>query len=631
MRTSILVTIAILFNGYNLFAQQYAVFLIPQQIINANAVIRNSEMSVGINNEGSAFIRHTYAITILNRNADEYAALEEHYNKLINIKSISGTLYDASGKRIKKTGKSDIQDVSATSSGSLAEENRLKTHNFNWNSYPYTIEYEIETEIKSLFFLPNWIPVIDENVSVENSVLNVAMPADYHLRYKMFNTNDPIAYQEKNEKILTWKIENYAAIKSEPYSTMWHKNSPSVMLAPEKFQLQKYSGSMADWKSLGNFMRTLNAGRDELPQDVKKTVHDLTDQLSSSKEKIEKLYDYLQHNTRYISVQLGIGGWQTFDAKYVAENKYGDCKALSNYMISLLKEANIKAYPALIHAGTGKVNFEDDFASNQFNHMIVCIPGRDTTWLECTSQTISCGYLGDFTSNRPALLITENGGELVSTPKYNYQQNLQKRVIKGTMDAEGNLQMKIITEYHAEQQDQIHSLVNEASKTVIQDHLTNELSVPSFDLLKWNYTNEKNQFPVIKEELELIAYNYASLTGKRIFITPNILNRSKQVLSDTVKRKTPLFLKYEYTDIDSVELKIPGNYLTESNIRDVYFSTKFGNYSRRIKVDKDNILYIRKLEKFSGEFPAEDATAFANFLSDIRKADALRIVLVKNQ
>ncbi len=190
MRTSILVTIAILFNGYNLFAQQYAVFLIPQQIINANAVIRNSEMSVGINNEGSAFIRHTYAITILNRNADEYAALEEHYNKLINIKSISGTLYDASGKRIKKTGKSDIQDVSATSSGSLAEENRLKTHNFNWNSYPYTIEYEIETEIKSLFFLPNWIPVIDENVSVENSILNVHMPADYHLRYKMFNTEE---------------------------------------------------------------------------------------------------------------------------------------------------------------------------------------------------------------------------------------------------------------------------------------------------------------------------------------------------------------------------------------------------------------------------------------------------------
>ncbi len=631
MRTPFLIAIVILFNGYTSLAQQYAVFLIPPQLIKANAVIRNSEMNIDINNEGSASIIHKYTITILNKNADEYAVIAEPYNKLISIKSISGTLYDALGKKIKKTDKSDIGDLSATSSGSLAEENRVKVHNFNWNIYPYTIEYEIETEIKSLFFLPNWIPVIDENISVENSVLTVKMPADYTLRYKMFNTKEPVAAREKNEKTLMWKIENYAAMKSEPFSTTWHKNSPSIMLAPEKFQMQKYSGSMADWKSLGNFMRTLNAGRDELPENVKKIVHDLTDKISSPKEKIEILYNYLQHNTRYISVQLGIGGWQTFDAKYVAENKYGDCKALSNYMTSLLKEANIKAYPALIRAGTGKLNFEDDFASNQFNHMIVCIPGKDTTWLECTSQTISCGYLGDFTSNRPALLITENGGELVHTPKYNYLENLQNRMIKGILDTVGNLQMKIVTQYHAEQQDQIHSMLNQASKTLIQDYITNDLSVPSFDLIKWNYSNEKNQYPVIKEELELIAYNYASLTGKRIFITPNILNRSKQVLNDTAKRKTPLFLKYEYTDIDSVEIKFPDNYVTESNIKDVFFSTKFGNYSRKITVDKDKILYIRKFEKFSGEFPAEDATAFADFLSGIRKADLLRIVLVKNQ
>src|SRR5207244_663743 len=97
------------------------------------------------------------------------------------------------------------------------------------------------------------------------------------------------------------------------------------------------------WQELGKFQVQLNSGRDKLPDAVKQTVHQLTDQISDPKEKVRILYEYLQRNTRYISIQLGIGGFQPFDASFVASKSYGDCKALSNYMYSLLKEANIKS------------------------------------------------------------------------------------------------------------------------------------------------------------------------------------------------------------------------------------------------------------------------------------------------
>ena len=80
----------------------------------------------------------------------------------------------------------------------------------------------------------------------------------------------------------------------------------------------------------------------------------------------------------------------------------------------------------MLWAGERKRSVEKDFSSMQGNHAILNIPNNgNDIWLECTSQTIPFGFLGDFTDDRDVLVVTPEGGIIKRTPAYLNEDNLQ--------------------------------------------------------------------------------------------------------------------------------------------------------------------------------------------------------------
>ncbi len=611
----------------------YAVSKIaPALLKSANAVLRLEELKFEINSTRETIETRRFVITILNEKGDHWADFSERYNKYISINDFEGILYDANGRQLKRIKRKDLVDLSGVSDESLMDDSRIKQYNFYYRVYPYTVEYTVQIENKSTLFFPMWAPQAGDNLSVESSTISIISSPDYLVRYKAFKyPKEPEVKQEKNKKIMTWSAKNMNAIIREPYSPMWFELTTVVIFGPTEFQMDDYKGNMRNWQDFGKFVHSLRQGRDQLPPHVKQAVHAIADPLKDQKEKIARLYEYMQKHTRYISIQLGIGGWQPFPASDVAAKGYGDCKALTNYMYSLLQEAGIKSYYAIIRAGKNAKYITEDFPSQQFNHVILCVPlsAKDSVWLECTSQTMPAGYLGDFTSDRPALLVDENGGKLVRTPRYTMNENLQSRVIKASLEENGTLKVVANNAYSGMQQDDIHGMIHSLSKEKVKEYLREELNFATYDINTFDYLENRSSLPVINETLDITVSNYATITGKRLFIVPNVMTRTGGKLSTDTARKYDILLHFEYRDIDSVEISLPAGYTPESMPKDVTIKSRFGKYTASIKLKENKLFYYRTMEHYSGRFPAEQYEDLAEFTNAVYKADRTRVVLVK--
>lgn len=616
------------------FPQNYSASTISDSIkLNADAVKRFEEIKITIKNIGKAIINHKYVYTVLNESGDRFAFYSEYYNKFRTITDISGNLYDALGIKIKSIKKKDIADASLSDGFSLISDTRTKYFSFHNKSYPYTIEFEDEIELNGILNLPTWLPINTEGMSVVQSKFIVETPIDYQLRYKEINYNGkPIIQIDNNKIVYSWETNNLEAIESELFQPEWRNITTSVIIAPTNFEYGGFTGSMANWKDYGKFQIALNNNRDILPENIKKEIHQITDNLISWKEKVIALYEYLQKNTRYISVQLGIGGLQPFEAKYVAEKKYGDCKALSNYMVSILKEVGIKSYFTLIAGGEDeRKSVISDFTRDYFNHVITCVPnGNDTIWLECTSQTKSAGYMGKFTGGRAALLIGDDGGYLVNTPNYWAIQNTQYRTIEANIQDDGTLVAEVKTIFSGIQQELQHNLIHDFTAEARKKYLNNYIKLPTYNIDKSEYKEIKSAIPTVIENLKITSPNYANVTGKRLFIIPNLINKGEK-LPNIKPRKFDIEYDYAFTDVDSILIKIPKGFSLESAPKNLKISNVFGEYSMEFKIENEIIQVVRKYIRNQGKYPASAYESLVKFYDEIYKADKSKIVLIKNE
>lgn len=567
-------------------------------------------------NDNKLTINDTIIIQINNRDGDNDAEIQIAYSKGDKLSVGDAWIEDMSGNIIRKLKSKEILDRSSISDISLYEDDFVKEFELKHNEYPYRVVYSYKLTLNKFVQIASY-DYRNKRLKVKNAKITVETIEDQPIKYKQKNIDAP-----KKETCLktiryTWQF-GYEPLLREMNSSVNNSNAPVLEIVPLNF-IYGVNGSFENWQTFGNWIYRLNANRDHLPESETKKIDGLLQGITNVKEKATILYHYLQDYNRYINVTLNVGGLQTHSAEYVANNRYGDCKALTNYMMSILKYIGIPSYYTLINMSDEVKDIDSDFASQDFNHVILTIPfGKDTTFLECTTNNLPFGYIHSSIQNRKALLITENNSKLIFIPTQKPQDVLCNRSIKTTLNNDNSAHMTMLITRRGDEYENSNYLSKNINKNVIDKYMRNNILTGSFDLINFDFIKTSRDSAKIQLDVQCRMHNVSKKFGNNISITPYSLKVPFYEIPD--KRKQDVQIDYPQYYEDSLVYDIPNTTISKvpSNVQII---TPYGHYILQFKAKDNQLTVYKSMLIKAGNYTLAEYNKFYEFIQQLRNIE----------
>jgi hypothetical protein len=606
--------------------------LMFSQFCNAqtNVIVLEDNTQVQVHDKSSATCNMHSMIKVINEKGANAINFDCQCSKDERISSFSGVITDQTGRVLRKIKKGDL--LKSEYSHEMATDDYMMYFQYTPPVYPITVTYDWTVEMSNGFVsLPSFAPQTDYDVEVNHASYKLITPNDNPCRYQCINTNWKVNKTTLgNNTVIEVSMDSLHAIHKESYSKPIYQIMPRILFAPADFVYKGTKGSMASWHDLGLWFNGLLTGRNFFNNTAKTRIHELTDTCRDAKSKIALLYQLLEKSTRYVSIQLGIGGMQPITASDVYNNGFGDCKGLSNYMRAMLNEVGIHSNYAII--STKYDRQLPTFPSlDLFDHAILQVPLKgDTIWIECTAPDLALGYVHSDIAGHDALVITDEGGELCRLPEYADTTNIQHSDIDITL---GPGRMALINmsqcSYMRQYEDKL-ALVSADDKER-KEYINDAMKVPDADISKMDVTLHKQSYsvPSIQIDACISSHGYANLTGSRLFVPLNPSHRSFSIPESNNVRKHDIYKSYGYIDEENIIIHIPSGFTLEAYPRDTICQSPFGKLAFSL-AHKDNDIKVNyKLLMNKGLFSADKYSQLYDFMKLLASLYSQKIVLKK--
>jgi transglutaminase-like putative cysteine protease len=613
---------------------------LPEYPKDTKAVILYDERVTTVKNSGEIETLYRRAYRILRPQGREYGLVIIHFDKDTQIKSLKAWSIPANGKEF------EVKDKDAIETGFTEDfysDDRQKLIQIPAADPGNVIGYEYVQKRRPYVLQDAWW--FQEDIPIRQARFTLQLPPgwEFNSYWANYASRGP---QSSGQNVFAWQLENVPAVHIEPHMPPWQTVAGRLAVnffPPGPRESAKSPGS---WSDVGIWEDRLTDQSRVTSPGLKLKAAELTANAASPLDKMNALATFMQHEIRYVAIEIGIGGFQPHLASDVFTHRYGDCKDKATLLSTLLREAGIDSYFVLIHTKRGIV-LPDVPSALTFNHAILAIrlPGtvNDNSlyavmnhprlgrllFFDPTNTFVPLGYLPTYEQENYALVVTPEGGELVKLPLSPPATNRLLRSAKLFLTPTGTLSGEVQEiRWGAPAAEQRAELINASAsdrRKVIETFLGSFL--PGFVLTGATVGNLDKIDDTLTLDYRFVVDNYAKQVGNLLVLRPRVLGAKASEIPDLQERKYPVEFSSASLQSDFFEITIPPGYVADDLPSPVHAVSDFAEYSSHVEVVGNVLRYSRTYEVKNVIVPAQKLDELRKFYGQVAADERSSAVL----
>src|SRR5271154_7000986 len=401
---------------------------LPEYSKDAVAVVLLDEEQTTVKDNGDIETRHRLAYKLLRPEAREkYAYAFVDFNNDTKLSFFKAWTITANGQEMELKEKDAVEF--SLSSFEVFSDLRGKGIKFSAADPGNIVGYEYVQKHRPFAFEDYW--QFQSEIPTRRARFSLQLPAGWEFSesWANFPKQQP---QSSANNLYVWEVENVPAVEVEPAM-------PPFLTVASRMDIKYFprdpslrAKTTGTWNDIGIwYANRTNTSRVPSPE-LQQKVSELTGGISDPLQKMQALSSYVQQHIRYVSIEIGIGGFQPHPAADVFKHQYGDCKDKATLLSTMLKQIGIDSYYVMIDTDRGVINPE--FPALRADHMIMAISlpasvpndrlygivndpqlGRLLIF-DPTNEYVPLGYLPSYLQQNYGLLMTGDSGKLILLP-----------------------------------------------------------------------------------------------------------------------------------------------------------------------------------------------------------------------
>jgi transglutaminase-like putative cysteine protease len=617
---------------------------LPKYSAETVAVTLISEQQTIVKENGDIETHYRRAYKLLRPEAREhYGSIAVTFDNETKVLFLKAWTITSTGQQIELKEKDAVE--SGMTGYELYSDMRTKYLKFPEANVGSVVGYEFVQKHRPFVFEDNWS--FQGFVPTRKARFSLQIPPGWEFTNYWANYPEQKS-QSAGANQYTWEVNDLPAVEVEPHM-------PPMLAVAGRMDIKYFprdpklrAKTTGTWNDLGIWYAGLSDGRREATPAIKQKVTELTAGMSDDAAKMRALTSYLQRQVRYVAIEIGIGGYQPHSASDVFTHQYGDCKDKVTLLSAMLKEIGIESFYVLVDVERGVVNPE--FPSTRFNHAILAIKLPDSVkdpslyavvsspklgrllFFDPTNEYVPLGYLPSYLQDNFALVVTADGGTLISMPVLPPATNRLLRTAQMSVSPSGRLAGEVREirwgQPAVDSRERFLQSSPADRQKVIEDFLGESLS--NFALTSATVGNLEIYDENLTLDYKFAVQGYAKMAGDLLILHPRIVGGKGSSLLTGKPRKYPIEFEQATRQDDIFDIALPAGYVVDDLPPPVRAECEYGTYKSDVQVT-DNILhYKRTFEITRLHVPTKDLNDVRDFFQQIAQDEKSSAVLKRS-